>query len=277
MHTPLNVIHWNIDPIIFEIGSFGLRYYALCFLAAFIVSYVLMLKIFKQEGKTQELLDQLSIYIFLGTLIGARLGHCLFYEFDYYRNHLLEMILPFRMINGHFELTGFQGLASHGGAIGILTALWLFARKSKTNFIWIADRLMLVVPIACAFVRLGNFFNSEIIGLPTNMPWAVVFEREDMLPRHPAQLYESLAYACSTIIIWYLYKKNNGQPKAGLLFGTFLTLLFSIRFVLEFFKENQEAFEQGMTLNMGQLLSIPFILIGLYLIFRKAKDPKGRA
>ena len=272
MYALLNVIHWNIDPIIFEIGSFGLRYYALCFLAAFIVSYILMLKIFKQEGKSQELLDRLSIYIFLGTLIGARLGHCLFYEFDYYRHHLLEMVLPFRMVNGHFQLTGFQGLASHGGAIGILTALWLFSRKTKTNFIWIADRLMLVVPIACAFVRLGNFFNSEIIGLPTTMPWAVVFEREDMIPRHPAQLYESIAYALSTIIMWQVYKRTYHKPKPGLLFGIFMVLLFSIRFILEFFKENQEAFENGMTFNMGQLLSIPFILIGLYLIFRKPKN-----
>lgn len=134
MQSTLNVIHWNIDPVLFQLGSFGLRYYALCFLAAFIVSYVLMLRVFKREGKSQELLDQLSIYIFLGTLIGARLGHCLFYEFDYYIQHPLEMILPFRKGPDGWELTGFQGLASHGGAIGILVALWLFAKKDQDRF-----------------------------------------------------------------------------------------------------------------------------------------------
>ncbi|WP_437921582.1 prolipoprotein diacylglyceryl transferase [Sphingobacterium sp. LRF_L2] len=273
MLSILNAIHWNIDPVIFHLGSFGLRYYALCFLAAFVVSYVLMLKIFKKEGKTQELLDQLSIYIFLGTLIGARLGHCLFYEFDYYISHPLEMILPFRMVNGSFELTGFQGLASHGGALGILTALWLFSRKAKVDFMWIADRLVIVVPLAGAFVRLGNFFNSEIIGLPTSLPWAVVFEKEDMLPRHPAQLYEALAYVIIFFILWAMYQKNS-KPKTGYLFGIFLVLLFGARFVLEFFKENQEAFEDGMKFNMGQLLSIPFMLVGLYLIFRKPKQIK---
>jgi len=270
MHAILNVIHWNIDPIIFEIGSFGLRYYALCFLAAFVVSYILMLKIFKQEGKSQELLDQLSIYIFLGTLIGARLGHCLFYEFDYYIQHPWEMILPFRMVNGNFTLTGFQGLASHGGAIGILLALWLFSRKTKTDFMWITDRLIIVVPLAGAFVRLGNFFNSEIIGLPTSLPWAVIFEREDMIPRHPAQLYEAIAYVVIFIILWAMYQKN-AKPKPGYLFGIFLVLLFGARFVLEFFKENQEEFEEAMRFNMGQLLSIPFMIGGLYLIFRKPK------
>ena len=271
MHAVLNVIHWNIDPILFEIGSFGLRYYALCFLAAFVVSYILMLNIFKREGKTQELLDQLSIYIFLGTLIGARLGHCLFYEFDYYIQHPLEMILPFRMINGNFELTGFQGLASHGGAIGILVALWLFSRKTKTNFTWIADRLVLVVPLAGAFVRLGNFFNSEIIGLPTTLPWGVVFERVDGVARHPAQLYEAIAYVIIFLILWSMYQKNS-KPKPGYLFGIFLVLLFGARFVLEYFKENQEAFEETMQFNMGQLLSIPFMLVGFYLIFRKPKQ-----
>lgn len=273
MHTTLTVIHWNIDPVIFEIGSFGLRYYALCFLAAFVVSYILMLKVFKKEGKSQELLDQLSIYIFLGTLIGARLGHCLFYEFDYYITRPWEMILPFRIVNGNFELTGFQGLASHGGAIGILTALWLFSKKTKTDFMWITDRLILVIPLAGAFVRLGNFFNSEIIGLPTTMPWGVVFEKVDMVARHPAQLYEAIAYIIIFVILWTMYQKN-AKPKPGYLFGIFLVLLFGARFVLEFYKENQEAFEEGMQFNMGQLLSVPFMIAGLYLIFRKPKNTK---
>ncbi|WP_353183449.1 prolipoprotein diacylglyceryl transferase, partial [Parapedobacter lycopersici] len=202
MSSIFNVIHWNIDPEIFNIGTFGLRYYTLCFLLAFISSYLLMLHIFKRENKSQELLDQLSIYIFLGTLLGARLGHCLFYEFDYYKDHPLEMILPYTYVNGQFTLTGFRGLASHGGAIGILVGIFLFCRKTKVNFLWITDRLVIVVALAGAFVRIGNFFNSEIIGLPSNLPWAVVFEQVDQVPRHPAQLYEAICYVLIFLLLW---------------------------------------------------------------------------
>lgn len=269
----LNAILWDIDPEMFTIGFFTLRYYTLCFLLAFIVSYILMLRIFKRENKSQELLDQLSIYIFLGTLLGARLGHCLFYEFDYYKDHPLEMILPYTYINGQFTLTGFHGLASHGGAIGIIVGLYLFCRKTKTNFLWLADRLVIVVAIAGAFVRLGNFFNSEIIGLPSDLPWAVIFAKVDAIPRHPAQLYEALAYVAIFILLWAIYHKKS-TLKPGLMFGIFLITLFGARFALEFFKENQEAFEDGMQYNMGQLLSIPFILIGLYLALRPAPAPK---
>src|SRR5690554_5836934 len=204
----LNAILWDIDPEMFSIGFFTLRYYTLCFLLAFIVSYILMLRFFKRENKSQELLDQLSIYIFLGTLLGARLGHCLFYEFDYYKDHPLEMILPFTVVNGEFKLTGFQGLASHGGAVGILAGMYLFCRKTKTNFIWLADRLVIVVAIAGAFVRLGNFFNSEIIGLPSDLPWAVIFAKVDEIPRHPAQLYEAIAYPLIFIALWTIYKRS---------------------------------------------------------------------
>ncbi|KKX50550.1 prolipoprotein diacylglyceryl transferase [Sphingobacterium sp. IITKGP-BTPF85] len=273
MENLFSVIHWNLDPEIFKIGTFGLRYYALCWLAAFAVSYMIMLKIFRNENKSQELLDQLSIYIFLGTLIGARLGHCLFYEFDYYKDHLWEMVLPFKFVNGQFQMTGFAGLASHGGAIGILVALYLFCRKTKTNFLWLADRLVVVVPIAGAFIRLGNFFNSEIIGTPTDKPWAIVFDHVDQVPRHPGQLYEAIAYIIIFFIIVYLFK-NKKLQKPGALMGLFFVLLFSARLYLESFKIDQEAFEQGMALNMGQLLSIPFIIGGLYFIFRKPKEIK---
>jgi len=280
-----NVIHWNIDQEIFKIGSFGLRYYSLCWLLAFAVSYFLMLKVFKREGKSQEDLDKLTIYIFLGTLIGARIGHCLFYEFNYYIQHPLEMILPFRKIDGSWELTGFMGLASHGGAIGILIALYMYARKTKTDFLWIADKLVLVVPVAGAFIRIGNFFNSEILGKPADptLPWAVVFENAglrpehlNMLPRHPAQLYEAIGYILLFALLWVMYQKNQ-RSKPGLLFGIFLVVLFVIRFIIEFFKENQEAFENDMTFNMGQVLSIPFILVGLYLIFRKPKEKSKKS
>ncbi|WP_270090123.1 prolipoprotein diacylglyceryl transferase [Sphingobacterium sp. SYP-B4668] len=276
MENFFNVINWDIQPEIFKIGSFGLRYYALCWLAAFAISYVLMLKVFKKEGKTQEQLDQLSIYIFVGTLIGARLGHCLFYEFDYYKDHILEIFLPFRWdANGNFQMTGFAGLASHGAAVGILTSIYLFSRKTKINFMWVADRLVLVVPIAGAFVRLGNFFNSEMIGPPTDLPWGVVFKQHDNIPRHPGQLYEALAYVLIFVVMWYLYNKKSTR-KSGFLFGIFLVLLFGARFVLEYFKIDQEAFEQNMLFNMGQLLSIPFIIVGFYLIFRKPADQKNK-
>lgn len=275
-----NAIHWNIDQEIFKIGSFGIRYYSMCWLLAFAVSYILMLKVFKREGKTQEDLDRFSIYIFLGTLIGARVGHCLFYEFDEYITKPWMMFLPFQQdATGNWHFTGFQGLASHGAAVGILIGLYLYAKKAKTGFMWITDRLILVVPLAGAFVRLGNFFNSEIIGKPADasLPWAVVFENAglrppelNMLPRHPAQLYEAIGYVILFFILWTMYQKNK-DPKPGLLFGVFLIILFGIRFFVEFFKENQETFEDSMFINMGQLLSVPFILAGIYLIFRKPK------
>lgn len=270
MDFVLNAIHWAGIEELFSIGSFAIRPYSLCWLLAFAVSYYLMLKVFKREGKTQEDLDRFSIYIFLGTLIGARLGHCLFYEFDYYMQNPLEMILPFKQINGSWKLTGFMGLASHGAAIGILVGLYLYAKKTNTKFLWISDRLILVVPLAGAFVRLGNFFNSEIIGKAAdpNLPWAVVFTQIDNIPRHPGQLYEAVGYVILFVILWALYRKNQ-NPKPGRLFGIFLVGLFGIRFFIEFFKENQEAFEESMLINMGQLLSVPFILVGLYLIFRK--------
>ena len=270
-----NVIHWSGAEKIFSIGSFAIRYYSMCWLLAFVVSYILMLQVFKKEGKTQDDLDKLTIYIFLGTILGARLGHCLFYEFDYYIHHPVEMILPFSKRSGSWEFTGFMGLASHGGAIGILTALYLYSRKTKTNFVWIADRLILVVPIAGAFIRIGNFFNSEIIGKAAdpNLPWAVIFTKEDNIPRHPGQMYEAVGYIILFFILWIMYKKIQ-NPKPGLLFGIFLVCLFGIRFFIEFFKENQEAFEDSMFINMGQLLSIPFILAGIYLIFRPTSTTK---
>lgn len=269
----LSFITWGPEPEIFKIGSFGVRWYSLCWLLAFVVSYFLMLKIFKREGKSQELLDKLTIYIFIGTLVGARLGHCFFYDWAYYKEHFLEIFIPFQKINGSWELTGFTGLASHGGAIGILIALWLFSRNTKTNFMWITDRLILVVPIAGAFIRLGNFFNSEMIGNPSYLPWAVIFTHEDQIPRHPAQMYEAIAYVIIFIILWAMYQKNK-DPKPGKLFGIFLILLFGARFIIEYVKIDQVAFEAGMLLNMGQILSIPFILLGIFLLVRKPKETK---
>src|SRR5690606_22766491 len=271
----LSFITWGPEPEIFKIGSFGIRYYSLCWLLAFVASYFIMLKVFAKEGKTQDLLDQLTIYIFVGTIVGARLGHCFFYDWAYYQNHFIEIFIPFQKINNSWELTGFTGLASHGGAIGILVATWLFSRKSKTNFIWIADRLVLVVPVAGAFIRLGNFFNSEIIGNPTDLPWAVVFNHIDQIPRHPAQLYEAIAYTIIFLILWTIYQKDR-KPRAGKLFGIFMILLFAARFIIEFVKIDQVAFEQGMLLNMGQILSIPFIILGIFILLRKPTEKRNK-
>jgi len=264
-------INWNIDPEIFRIGGFALRYYSVMFAFAFVFSYLLLSKIYKRENIPQQLLHTLSIYIFIGTLVGARLGHTLFYEFGYYKDHLFEIILPFKINNGKFELTGYQGLASHGGAIGIIIAVALYCKKYKQSFLWILDRLGIVVALSGFFIRLGNLFNSEIIGKPTTAPWAFVFELVDSIPRHPSQLYESVLYLAIFIILYFIYKKTD-KHQNGFLFGCFLVMLFSVRFLVEFIKENQEAFENALAINMGQILSIPFVLVGIYLMVSKSKN-----
>ena len=264
-------INWNIDPEIFRIGGFALRYYSVMFAFAFVFSYFLLSKIYKKENISQQLLHTLSIYIFIGTLVGARLGHTLFYEFGYYKDHLLEIILPFKINNGKFELTGYQGLASHGGAIGIIIAVALYCKKYKQSFLWIMDRLGIVVALSGFFIRLGNLFNSEIIGKPTTVPWGFVFELVDPIPRHPSQLYESVLYLAIFIVLYFIYK-NAYKYQNGFLFGCFLVMLFSVRFLTEFTKENQEAFEAALAINMGQILSIPFIVVGIYLMVSKSKN-----
>lgn len=264
-------ITWNIDPDIFHIGGFALRYYSVLFGLAFICSYYLLSKIYKKENVSLKLLNSLFIYVFVGTLAGARLGHVLFYEFDYFKKHLLEIILPFRInSNGSFEWTGYQGLASHGGAFGILIGVWLYCRKYKQSFLWTMDRLGIVVALSGFFIRTGNFFNSEIIGKPSTVPWAFVFVKVDAIPRHPAQLYEAILYLIVFIILLILYNKKNHQFQNGALFGFFLVMLFSVRFIVEFFKENQETFENNLPINMGQILSIPFIVLGIYFIAKKS-------
>jgi prolipoprotein diacylglyceryl transferase len=267
--TSLLYIKWNINPEIFRIAGFALRYYSVMFGLAFICSYWMLSKIYVKENVSIQLLNKLFIYVFIGTLVGARLGQVFFYEFGYYKNHLLEIILPFKISNGKFEWTGYQGLASHGGAIGILIALALYCKKYKQSFLWTIDKLVIVVALAGFFIRTGNLFNSEIIGKPTTVPWAFVFERIDNIPRHPAQLYEALCYLFIFFVLRHIYGKKWQQLKKGFLFGLFLVLVFAVRFLIEYLKENQETFENALPLNLGQILSIPFILIGLYFIFRK--------
>ncbi|MBE9491921.1 MAG: prolipoprotein diacylglyceryl transferase [Bacteroidetes bacterium] len=251
----LNFITWNPDPEIFQIGSFAIRWYGLLFASAFIVGYFIMQRIFKHENLPANLLDKLTTYAIIATIIGARLGHCLFYDLEYYMSHPLEIILIWK-----------GGLASHGAAIGLLLALYLFAKKYKKPYIWILDRITIAVALAGCFIRLGNLMNSEIFGKPTTLPWGFIYTRYDNIPRHPTQIYEALSYFLIFIFLYVYYWKKKGNPKPGFMFGIFLILVFTLRFLIEFLKEPQVAFETDMVLNMGQLLSIPFIILGLIII-----------
>ena len=264
------IIHWSADPVIFHIGSFGLRWYSLLFAVGFISAYFILLKMFRREGVNTNYLDKLTIYCFIALLVGLRLGHCIFYEWSYYKDHLLEIVLPWNLETGEF--TGYQGLASHGGAIGILLGLWLYCYKTKVNPVWILDRLVIVIPLVGACVRCGNLMNSEIYGVETTLPWGFIYERNhETVPKHPTQLYEALSYLIIFASLLIYYVRMKGKIRPGMSFGIFLTALFGIRFLIEFIKQDQVAFEQGMTLNMGQLLSIPFILAGIVFIVLSAK------
>lgn len=255
------MIYWDVSPEIFSIGPITIRWYGLLFAMSFIVGYQIMMVIFKRENRSEHDLNDLVWYMILGTVIGARLGHCFFYNPDYYLAHPLEIIQVWK-----------GGLASHGAAIGILTALYLFVSKKKNfSFLWIVDRIVITVALSGFFIRMGNLFNSEIIGKPTNGKWGVIFVSVDNIPRHPAQFYESVAYLLIFIFLLSLYFKLNAKFKNGLLTGLFLILIFGFRFFVEFFKEIQSMFEQSMFLNMGQLLSIPFVIIGIFLLIRKDK------
>ena len=269
-------IHWNVDPVIFHIGSFGVRWYSLGFLFAFLLGYIILdKKIFKCENVETKYLDSLLIYIFIAVLAGARLGHCLFYEPSYYLsgNHWIEIILPFGRDANGWHFTGYEGLASHGAAIGILIALWLYYRNQHINPVWVLDRLVIIVALGGAFIRLGNLFNSEIYGVETSLPWGVIFERNhETVPKHPTQLYESLAYFIIFIVSFSVYCRKNGKLRPGAMFGWWLIALFGARFIIEFVKEEQVAFERGMTLDMGQWLSIPFILLGVLVCVLAYKD-----
>ena len=270
------VIHWNVDPVALHLGAFELRWYSLMFLIAFALGYCIIARMFKYEKVNEEYLGSLLVYIFLAILVGARLGHCLFYEPDYYltSEHWLEIVWPF--YNGRF--VGYQGLASHGAAIGILLALWLYWKKYQMNPVWFLDRLVVVVALGGAFVRLGNLFNSEIYGTVTDLPWGFVFERNgETEPKHPTQLYESLSYfVIFGVSLWY-YIHKKGRFNTGSIFGWWLVALFGMRLLIEFVKNDQVDFEAGMLLNMGQLLSLPFIVGGLVIAWlaHRQKLPQG--
>ncbi len=247
-----------------SIGPIEPRWYGLMFAFAFISGYMVGGKMFRDAGRTQQDLDRLLIYVLIATIVGARLGHVFFYEAEFYlRNiHLIPQVW-----------TG--GLASHGAAVGIIIAMWLYARNTPgVSFLWVADRVVPGVAIGGMFIRIGNFFNSEILGMPTEVPWAIIFERIDAMPRHPSMLYESASVLAIFLILLWIYKKYKTDPPEGALFGTFLVLLFSGRFLIEFTKETQADFLLGAALDMGQLLSIPFVLIGIWLLWKKVNWSK---
>ena len=251
-------IPWNINPEIFSVGKFAIRWYGLLFASSFFFGYLIMAGFFKKEKIPEEVLDRLTLYMALGTIIGARLGHCLFYEPGYYLSNPVEILMVWH-----------GGLASHGAGIGIFIALYLFAKKSKKSYLWILDRVAVVVALSGFFIRTGNLMNSEIYGVETNLPWGFVFLRNgETVPKHPTQIYEALAYLFVFILLYFIYKRNQGMFKSGLLFSLFMIFVFGFRFFIEFIKNNQVAFESGMMLNMGQWLSIPFVLFGIILLYK---------
>lgn len=257
----LQFIHWNFSPTIFSIGPVSVRWYGLLFAMSFVVGYFIMLRIFRKENLPEPLLDQLSMYMLIATVVGARLGHVLFYEPASYLAHPLDILKIWQ-----------GGLASHGAAIGILVGLYLFSRKTRQPFLWVIDRIVIVVALSGFFIRTGNLFNSEIYGHVTRLPWGFIFENAgETLPKHPTQIYEGLCYlGIFFFLLWHYYQKN-GNPRPGFLFGFFLITAFASRFFIEFVKEPQVNFENSMALNMGQLLSIPFVIAGIVLLARKKK------
>lgn len=272
------VLNWNVDPVIYWItDSFPLKYYGALFACGLLLGYYIVRNIYKKENLSVENLDSLLVYVIVGTILGARLGHVFFYEPEYFMQHPVEILLPIKETAGVYKFVGYQGLASHGGSIGVLIALVLYCRKYHVKFLWLLDKMAVGVPVTGAFIRFGNFMNSEIYGKATNGNWGVVFQRVDMIPRHPTQLYEAFAYLLIFGILFKMYKSERIRNANGLIFGTFLTLLFLARFIIEFFKENQESFENNMLFNMGQLLSIPFIIIGIVLIVLKSRQKNDYA
>jgi len=268
MENVLAFINWTVDPVAFSIGSLQVRWYGILLATGFILAYFTLKKIFITEKLSQGLLDKLSFWTIIWTIVGLRLGHFLFYETEYLVSHPLQVLLPF---DENWKFIGYQGLASHGAVIAIILWLSYFAWKKKMNFFWLIDRLAIAIPIAAAFVRIGNLMNHEIVGSITNVSWAFNFTQGGPgiagTFRHPAQFYESIVYLLLFLaLVLYYLKFAKGNVPAGRTTGIALTVIFTARFFIEFFKEVQVVKEEGMPLNIGQQLSIPFILIGVGLL-----------
>ena len=281
----LNYIVWNPDLEAFHLGPIAVRWYGLMWIIGLALAYFVVQRLYKEQKIKDEYFDPLFIYCFFGILIGARLGHCIFYEPDYFLTSgkgLIEMILPIRFLpEGGFKLIGYAGLASHGGTLGLMIALWMYVRKTKLGIWTVLDNIAIATGTTACFIRLGNLMNSEIIGKVTDVPWAFIFEHVDKVPRHPGQLYEAIAYAILFCIMWTIYKRSHQHPTSntqhpqvgtGWYFGFCLTYIFTFRFFIEYTKEIQEAFEASLPIDMGQILSIPFILLGAYCMIRAKKQ-----
>ncbi|MCG7876992.1 MAG: prolipoprotein diacylglyceryl transferase [Candidatus Thiodiazotropha taylori] len=255
-------IVWNADPTLLSFAGLDIRWYGVLFATAYLLGYQLIHWIYQREGRDSQSLERLSLYLVIGTIVSARLGHCLLYDPTYYLTHPLKILAIWE-----------GGLASHGGGLGIMLALYLHKRQTTESYLWLLDRFAIPTALAGAFIRLGNLFNSEIYGTETSLPWAIVFERIDKLPRHPAQLYEAIAYAIIFILLLFLYLRGNRSTKPGFLFGIFLVTIFSTRFAIEFVKEKQAVYAFDYWLNTGQMLSLPFILVGCILLIVELKSP----
>ena len=268
-------VHWNMDPEIFRIGGFAVRWYGLLFVSGFILGYWMFTKFFERENLNKDILDPLLFTLLIGTLIGSRLGHCLFYQPDYYFGTWKGFLEVFQVWKG--------GLASHGGALMLVLCMWWFARKygkkNHIDFLWILDHLAIAVAFAGAFIRLGNLCNSEIYGFETNLPWGFIFERRgETVPKHPTQIYEALTYIILGLILVWLYVKKLDKMYRGSFIGIFFIGCFGMRFLIEFIKERQIQFDGFMSLDMGQVLSIPFVLAGIaLLIYAYRKKIPARA
>jgi len=275
MTNILNYILWNPDLEAFSIGPMTFRWYSLCWLVGLLLAYLVVKRLYTEQKIKAELFDPLFIYCFIGILVGARLGHCLFYQPDYYLTSFkgfFEMLLPIHFLpNGGWKLTGYAGLASHGGTAGLMLALWLYTKRTKLSIWTVLDNIAIATGTTACLIRLGNLMNSEIIGKITDVPWAFIFEKVDTMPRHPGQLYEAIAYALLFFIMWALHKKWPEKIGTGWYFGFCLAYIFTFRFFIEYTKEIQEAFEATLPLDMGQILSIPFIIVGVYCMIRAGK------
>ena len=265
----LSFINWNPDVVAFTLGHFGVRWYSLCWCIGLMSVYLLEHRLYREQKIEEEKFEPLFLYCFVGILVGARLGHCIFYEPSVYLTSLkgfMSMLLPVHFAPNSWDwtFTGYEGLASHGGTLGLMFALYLFVRHTGLNLMRVLDNIAIVTPICACAIRMGNLMNSEIIGKQTDLPWAFVFERVDMLPRHPGQLYEAICYALFFFVGWWFYRKRPERVGTGFFFGLCIFLIFTARIFIEYTKENQVNFEDGMIFNMGQLLSVPFVVLGLY-------------
>lgn len=269
-------IVWNPSTELCRILGMPIRYYSLMWVIGLMTAYLLVRKIYKDRGISMETFEPLFLYCFIGILAGARLGHCIFYEPDYYLTsgkHFIEMLLPVRfMPHGGWRMVGYSGLASHGGTIGIIIGMILYCRKYKVGILECIDMVCVATPATAACIRLGNLMNSEIVGKATGTDWGFIFvQNGEDFPRHPAQLYEAIAYILIFVVIMLIYKKYKNKIGTGFYFGFCIATIFTFRFFVEFCKEVQVDFEQSMSLDMGQLLSVPFIIGGIYLIVRSLK------